>query len=59
MGMIKEIVKEAWTALQRSRVRSVLTMLGIVWGIAAVTLLISYGDGFRNVLVNCIRGIRA
>ena len=51
MGMIKEIVKEAWIALQRSRVRSVLTMLGIVWGIAAVTLLISYGDGFRNVLV--------
>ena len=51
MGMIKEIVKEASIALQRSRVRSVLTMLGIVWGIAAVTLLISYGDGFRNVLV--------
>ena len=26
-------------------------MLGIVWGIATVTLLIAYGGGFRNVLV--------
>jgi putative ABC transport system permease protein len=49
--MLIEIFREAWGALKRSRVRSVLTMLGIVWGIAAVTLLISYGSGFRAVLV--------
>ncbi len=49
--MLLEIFREAWAALKRSRVRSVLTMMGIVWGIAAVTLLISYGDGFRTVLV--------
>ncbi|HET9697565.1 MAG TPA: ABC transporter permease [Terriglobales bacterium] len=50
--MLFEIFREAWAALQRSRVRSVLTMAGIVWGIAAVTLLISYGAGFRAVLVH-------
>jgi putative ABC transport system permease protein len=50
--MLFEIFREAWAALQRSRVRSVLTMAGIVWGIAAVTLLISYGSGFRAVLVH-------
>jgi putative ABC transport system permease protein len=50
--MLIEIFREAWGALKRSRVRSVLTMLGIVWGIAAVTLLISYGAGFRAVLVH-------
>ena len=27
-------------------------MLGIVWGIVAVTLLIAYGSGFREVLVH-------
>ena len=26
-----EIVQEAWIALRRSRTRSLLTMLGIVW----------------------------
>jgi putative ABC transport system permease protein len=50
--MLLEIFRESWAALQRSRVRSFLTMLGIVWGIAAVTLLISYGTGFRSVLLN-------
>lgn len=49
--MLIEVFREAWAALKRSRVRSVLTMLGIVWGIAAVTLLISYGSGFREILV--------
>jgi putative ABC transport system permease protein len=49
--MLIEIFREAWGALRRSRVRSILTMLGIVWGIAAVTLLISYGSGFRGALV--------
>ena len=50
--MLLEIFRESWAALQRSRVRSLLTMLGIVWGIAAVTLLISYGAGFRYVLLD-------
>jgi putative ABC transport system permease protein len=52
MDIVREIIIESWTALQRSRLRSVLTMLGIVWGIVAVTLLIAYGSGFRGVLVH-------
>ncbi len=52
LSMMKEILQESWTALARSRTRSLLTMLGIVWGIVAVTLLIAYGSGFRTVLVN-------
>ncbi len=49
--MLVEIFKEAWAALGRNRVRSVLTMAGISWGIVAVTLLLSYGSGFREVLM--------
>ena len=47
-----QIILEAWTALKRNVTRSLLTMLGIVWGIATVTLLIAYGNSFRSVLVN-------
>ncbi|HEY1676556.1 MAG TPA: ABC transporter permease [Candidatus Sulfotelmatobacter sp.] len=50
--MIFEIILEAWTALKRNLTRSFLTMLGIVWGIATVTLLIAYGNSFRSVLVH-------
>jgi putative ABC transport system permease protein len=49
--MLGEIFKEAWAALGRNRVRSLLTMTGISWGIVAVTLLLSYGSGFRSVLL--------
>jgi len=50
--MLKQVLMDAWEALLRNRTRSVLTMLGIVWGIMAVALLISYGGGFRTVLVS-------
>ena len=50
--MLFEIIYEAWIAVKRNRTRSALTMLGIVWGIATVTLLIAYGNSFRSVLVN-------
>src|SRR6266436_277743 len=50
--MLIEIIAEAWIALKRNLTRSLLTMLGIVWGIATVTLLIAYGSSFRSVLVH-------
>ncbi len=49
--MLLEIIREAWVALKRNYTRTFLTMLGIVWGIATVTLLIAYGNSFRKILV--------
>ena len=49
--MLTEIILEAWVALKRNYTRTFLTMLGIVWGIATVTLLIAYGNSFRKILV--------
>ena len=54
--MLREVLVLAWDALGRNRTRSVLTMLGIVWGIVAVTVLMAYGSGFRGALV---RGFNA
>lgn len=53
MGL--EIILQAWDSLRRNPTRSLLTMLGIVWGIAAVTLLMSYGDGFRSLMINTLQ----
>ena len=50
--MLIEIILEAWIALKRNLTRTFLTMLGIVWGIATVTLLIAYGSSFRHILVS-------
>ena len=49
--MLTEILKQAYTSLRRQPTRSFLTMLGIIWGIAAVALLIAYGRSMRSVVV--------
>ena len=49
--MLTEILKQAYTSLRRQPTRSFLTMLGIVWGIAAVALLIAYGSSLRSIVV--------
>jgi putative ABC transport system permease protein len=49
--VLRDLVVQSWGNLTRNRTRSVLTMLGIIWGIAAVAVLMSYGGGFRYALV--------
>jgi putative ABC transport system permease protein len=42
---LKELISQSWQALMRNRLRSALTMLGIVWGLASVVILLAYGQG--------------
>jgi putative ABC transport system permease protein len=42
---LKELISQSWQALMRNRLRSTLTMLGIVWGLASVVILLAYGQG--------------
>lgn len=49
--MLAEILRQSWYALRRNPLRSLLTMLGIVWGVVAVSVLLAYGSSFRGVLV--------
>jgi putative ABC transport system permease protein len=53
--MWQELLRQAWSALRRQPTRSFLTMLGMVWGITAVTLLIAYGNSFRSILVHAFQ----
>ncbi len=48
--MIRHILREALGSLSHYRLRSVLTMLSIVWGIASLMLLLSYGHGFEAAM---------
>lgn len=49
--MAGELLLQSFANLRRNPTRSLLTMLGIVWGIVAVAVLLAYGSGFREVLV--------
>ncbi len=49
---MREILSEALFALRHNRRRSMLTMLGMAWGIATVVLLLAYGNGFGQAVEN-------
>jgi putative ABC transport system permease protein len=48
--MVIELGRQAYAALKHNRRRSILTMLGMAWGIATVVLLLAYGTGFERGL---------
>ena len=52
--MLREIVIQAWDALRRQPLRSFLTMLGIVIGVAAVISLMSIGRGTQAEILSRI-----
>lgn len=48
--MITALATQAYDALRHNRRRTLLTMLGMAWGIATVVLLLAYGTGFERGL---------
>jgi putative ABC transport system permease protein len=55
-GLAVEIAREAFVGLARNRVRSLLSMLGISWGIVSVVVLLAYGEGFNQALLRGFQG---
>ncbi|HMB27194.1 MAG TPA: ABC transporter permease [Blastocatellia bacterium] len=53
--ILKEVFIQAVNALIGHRVRAVMTMTGIAWGIVAVVLLMAYGNGFHNAIMTGFR----
>jgi len=43
---LSEILSQAFAAFRAHKMRTFLTMFGIVWGIASVILLVGLGRGF-------------
>jgi len=53
---LNEALTESVESLKRNRLRSGLTMLGIVWGIVTVVLLLSYGKAVSNAVMEGFLG---
>ena len=54
---LRALLSVAWGALVRNRVRSMLTMLGVIIGVAAVVITVSIGAGARESIAAQINGI--
>ena len=55
--MIVTMLAEAWSALVANRLRSVLTMLGMIIGVAAVILMLAIGGGVQKQVSESIAGL--
>ena len=44
--MMSAMLREAWSAMNGNRLRTFLTMLGMVIGVGAVILMLSIGHAF-------------
>ncbi|HNQ45319.1 MAG TPA: ABC transporter permease, partial [bacterium] len=52
---LKQSLSLAWRALMSNKVRSFLTMLGIVIGVAAVIIIISIGNGAQSLILDQLK----
>ena len=48
--MTRDLLQEAYGAMRHDLRKTVLTMLGMAWGITTVVLLLAYGNGFGNAI---------
>ncbi len=55
MIRVQDTFAEAYRALRQNRQRTIITMLGMAWGIATVVLLLAYGTGFSTAIVSIFR----
>ena len=57
--MKRDLLEQAYSAMRHDLRKTVLTMLGMAWGIATVVLLLSYGQGFGRAIENIFHSFGA
>ncbi len=60
-GMINplEIIRISWEGVIRNKIRSLLTMLGVIIGVAAVIIMIAISTGTETAIAEQIQGLGA
>ena len=57
--MHTDLLQQAFAAMRHDLRKTILTMLGMAWGIATVVLLLAYGDGFGQAIYNIFESFGA
>lgn len=57
--MKADLLQQAYGAMRHDLRKTILTMLGMAWGIATVVLLLAYGEGFATAIDNIFHSFGA
>jgi putative ABC transport system permease protein len=52
---MKELLEQTWTNLMAHKLRSFLTMFGIIWGVISILLLSAVSEGFQRGNLHVLR----
>jgi putative ABC transport system permease protein len=57
--MKRDLLQQSYQAMRHDLRKTVLTILGMAWGIATVAVLLAYGDGFARAIYNIFQSFGA
>ena len=57
--MKRDLLQQSYQAMRHDLRKTVLTILGMAWGIATVAVLLAYGDGFARAIYNIFESFGA
>src|SRR5512135_3648774 len=57
--MHSDLLQQAFAAMRHDMRKTLLTMVGMAWGIATVVLLLAYGEGFERAIQNIFESFGA
>src|ERR1700731_4542308 len=57
MLSLRDAIRQMWRDLRSQKLRTFLTVFGIVWGTVSVTLLLAFGKGMQRQMVINTAGI--
>src|SRR5664279_255857 len=57
MATLKEVLRQLLRDVRSQKLRTFLTVFGIVWGTVAVTLLLAFGTGLKKQMIKTTTGL--
>lgn len=54
---VRDLCGQVFASLFRNKLRTLLTMAGIAWGIASIVIIVAMGDGFKEGQRNNMKGL--
>ncbi|MGE5344860.1 MAG: ABC transporter permease [Acidithiobacillales bacterium] len=57
MQTVRDVFRQLYRDLRTQKMRTLLTVFGLVWGTVAVTLLLAFGTGLKKQLVKSAAGL--
>ena len=57
MTQLKDVFRQLWRDMRSQKLRTFLTVFGIIWGTVAISLLLAFGTGLHKQMIRATAGL--